>query len=223
MIKKIALFGGGGFGREIAYYLTSEIEAGIRTDVEIAGVVDANPKCEATHCSLKLKYLGDLETVQNPLDYFFLIAVGTVKGRQSIAMKLEQKGLSAFTYVHGSVILAADASIGTGSIICPFSIINSGATVGNCCAINVFSSVGHGASVGNYSVLSPYSVLNGDSRIGDGCFLGTRATISPAIKIGEACIVDSHTHVKNSQGDRKMISDRQRQLVVDNRLGDHAR
>ena len=220
MKKKIAIFGGGGFGREIGHYFLGDVAVGRYPGIELAGVVDSNPECELVRCSPEFKYLGDLGELKNPSDYCYLVAVGTVKKRKKIAIELQSLGLELFTYIHSNTIIASDARIGLGSIIGPGSIVNTGASIGICCAINVFCSIGHDAVVGAYSVLSPYSAMNGNSEVGESCFLGTRATLFPGTKIGKSCIVDSHSFVKASLGDRKIISARCKYLVVDNRMGD---
>lgn len=218
-MTQIVLIGGGGFGRELLQYLRADIAAGRLPACTLAGVLDDRIDCEVVSQGLGLPYLGRLDDFIAQPDMRALVAVGSVRARVSIASRLAERSVLPFTYVHGSAMVAPDATIGEGTVVCPFSIVNSGARVGPFSAINVFCSIGHGAEVGAHSVLSPYSALNGNARIGARSFLGTRATVFPGVSLGDACVVDTHAFVKASVGDRKIVSVRGQYLVLDNRLG----
>jgi len=49
-------------------------------------------------------------------------------------------------------------------------------------------------------------VFNGDTTPGEGYFLGSRATLFPLVLLGKGCMLGSHTAVKASAGDYKIIS-----------------
>ncbi len=217
--QKIVLVGGGGFGREVLCYLLADIASGALANYQVAGVVDDNPNCEVMESIGGVTFLGRLETLKSGDKYKFLIAIVSTERRQKVAHEIAALGYQLFTYVHSSVYVAQDASVGTGTFVGPNCVINSGAVIGECCALNVFCSIGHGAEVGDYSVLSPYCALNGNSRLGKSCMLGTRATVFPGVSLGDHCKVDTHSFVKANVADAMIVSNRSRYLVVKNRLG----
>jgi len=218
-MKQLIVVGGGGFSREVIQYLLADRAAGRLAGVELAGVVDDRADCEVVRAGLPLPYLGTVADLEGRAPASFVLAIGSVRWRAALAERLLAKGHRPFTYVHPSVVVAADATIGRGALVCPNSIVNSGAVIGEFAAVNVFCSIGHGAQVGAYSVISPYAALNGDACIGQRCFLGTRATVFPGVTLGDGCIVDSHSFAKVDASARKIISVRGQMLVVDNRLG----
>ena len=217
--QKIVLVGGGGFGREVLGYLQADLASGALANCQVAGVVDDDPNCEVMECRRGVAFLGRLEDLDLADKYRFLIAIGSPERREKVASEILALGCELFMYVHSSVYVAQDATIGAGTFVGPNCVINSGAVLGECCALNVFCSVGHGAVVGDFSVLHPYCALNGNSRIGRRCTLGTRATLFPGVSLGDRCKVDTHSFVKANVADSMIVSNRCRYLVVKNRLG----
>jgi hypothetical protein len=217
-MQKVILVGGGGFAREILQYISSDIESGYLKNHELHGFIDDDKSSQlAMEQGLDACRLG-WEQALNTLNAIFVIAAGSIKTRKLFYQKILEGGGNFHTYIHPSCLISKNAVIGKSVFIGPNSIINAGAEIGNNCAINVFCSVGHGAKVGEHSILSPYSALNGDSSIGHGCFLGTRATIFPGVMIGNLCTVDSHSYVKASVADKKIITTRSNYQVIDNRF-----
>lgn len=215
VLINIVIAGGGGFGWEIAEYIRQDIASGKLLDVSVRGVIDDNLEGMSP---ISFPYLGSIGSYQ-PLDNdVVLLALGTPRGRRIVASILNGRGARFYSYIHSSVYLASNVSIGEGVIVCPNSIINSGACLSDFSVINVFGSVGHGASVGGFSVLSPYAALNGDAIVGSDCFLGTRSTVFPRVKVGNNCTIDSHSYVKASVGDKKIITNRGSYLVLNNRF-----
>jgi sugar O-acyltransferase (sialic acid O-acetyltransferase NeuD family) len=220
-MNRVALIGGGGFGREVLGYLQQDLKSGKAESIEIIAVIDDNLECETARCNPELAVFSAVRDIPDWKNCQFLIAIGSVRLRRKVAAELLSLDVKPFRYVHSSVLVADDATIGSGCIVAPGTIVNAGAVIGDFCAINVYCSIAHGATIGSCSVLSPYCIVNGDASIGEGCFLGTRSTIYPRVHIGSDCIVDTHAYVKKSIGDRKIVSVRCNYLELDNRLGGH--
>lgn len=212
----IVIAGGGGFGCEIVEYVRRDIADG-RLQAQLRGVIDDSGE-DAVRRRVDAAYLGSIRDYRpNPGDRI-IIALGSPRARMAVAETLRRAGADFFTYVHSSVYVGARVRLGLGVVICPGSIVNTGASLGDFSVLNVLCSVGHGATLGDYSVLSPYAAMNGDCSVGVGCFLGTRATVFPRVTVGDYCTVDSHGYVKASVEARKIISSRGQYVVVDDRL-----
>ncbi len=212
--KSVVIAGMGGFGLEIADYLRTESGVG---GLRIAGVL-ADFQDERLLEAIQLPYLGTITDFRADADQVVIAAVGFPEGRRSVLERLWRNGNRTPAYFHGSCVISSTADIGYGSIVCPFSIVNSSTRLGRGTMLNVHCSVGHHATVGDFSVLCPYAAINGKAHIGNECFLGTRATIYPNITIGDRCIVDSHTGVKLPAEDAQVISMRGNYLVNRRRL-----
>ncbi|KOQ66419.1 hypothetical protein J5H37_14200 [Stenotrophomonas maltophilia] len=209
-IDSVVIAGAGGFGMEVFDYLSADARGGGPT---ISGFIDdgADNPIPAQLGSTHLGAIGDYRPVEREA---VVVAVGSVKGRRLILSRLWEMGVYAPPFVSANTVISPNAQFGDGVLVCPFSVINRNAVLGRGAAVNVHCSVGHGAHVGEFSILSPYAALNGDASIGDDCFLGTRATIYPRTRLGVGCIVDSHTGVRASAGDRQMVSARGTYQVI---------
>lgn len=217
-MKRILIIGGGGFGLEVCGYLQEDLAANRLPGYALGGVLDNSPDCEVMRKIPSLTYLGALQDYRAAGDEVVVIALGNATNRMKVAAAAAAHALPLWTYVHPTAWVAATAVLGDGVIVAPGCVVNAGARVEANVAINVFSSVGHGARIGAHSVLSPYSALSGDSALGERCFLGTRATLFPKVSMGAGCVVDAHSAVKQSVGDKKIVSMRGQYLVLDNRM-----
>ncbi|MCK8087064.1 acetyltransferase [Vibrio sp. 1CM8B] len=213
-MKNLVFVGGGGYFIELLDYIKKDIVSGVIPCIQIKGVID--DKDLGDYCPID--YLGTLDKYIVSSCDVFIIAIGSVNYRQSIYLSLKERGADFFTYIHPTAIVAKSASVGEGTIVCPFSIINATANVGANVSINVHASVGHEAQVGEHCVISPYAALNGNAKVGAQTFLGTRSTIFPGVSIGNQNIIDSHTAVRKSAGDKLIISERAKYSVVENRF-----
>jgi sugar O-acyltransferase (sialic acid O-acetyltransferase NeuD family) len=216
-MKKIIIAGGGGFAYEVSEYLRQDIAAGLLVDVIVDGYLDDREDI-SLHEPLSIPYLGSILEYKPQNEEYVVIAIGSPSGKKKVYRQLKSVGCSFFSYAHSSAYVSSSAKIGEGVFVCPFCVVNSGAVIEDFAMLNVFCSIGHGAVVGEFSVLSPYSALNGDASVGCGCFLGTRATVFPRTHVGNDCIIDTHSFVRMDAGDKSMITNRSKYMVLNNRL-----
>jgi sugar O-acyltransferase (sialic acid O-acetyltransferase NeuD family) len=158
----------------------------------MAGFLSSEPRPVAPH-SHDLAVLGDPETfVPQPGDAF-LLAIGIPGVRRKVAESLEARGATLLTLVHPTAVVASTASIGGGSILCPFSIVSDSARIGRCTLMNYHSSLGHDAATGDFVVLSPYATLGGGAHVDDDVFLGLHASVGPSKRIGPRSKVSANS------------------------------
>lgn len=109
--------------------------------------------------------------------------------RAKIAREAQDHGVPFLNLVDPSAIVAPDAVLGTGVIICAASTISVGCSIGDHAIINFDCSIGHDARVGDYCTLSPGCHISGRNMIGHGTFLGTGVMTAPGLSIGSGCDV----------------------------------
>ncbi|AGW92514.1 MULTISPECIES: acetyltransferase [Cupriavidus] len=202
-VSSVVIAGAGGFALEIFDYLYEESLAG---GPAVAGFIDDAPG--KVPDGVPLPHLSSVADFRAAPGQVVVVAIGMVRARRAVSMRLAGNGVALPAYVHGAAIVSRHARLGTGVLVCPLGIINRNAMMEDGTLAGVHCSVGHGARVGAYSILSPFAALNGDASVGEGCFLGTRATIYPRIHIGRECVVDSHCGVRANAPERQMISSR---------------
>jgi len=179
--ERILIVGAGGFGREVLQWARDAWPDDSR---RIAGFLSADAHI------LDSQDFG-VGVVGSPVDYEpasgdkLLLAIGIPDTRRRVAEALLAKGAEFLTLIHPTAIVAASASVGLGSILCPYSIASDSSCAGRFVILNYHSSLGHDASAGDFSVLSPYATLGGHATIKDDVFLGLHASVGPGKTVGE--------------------------------------
>ena len=128
-----------------------------------------------------------------------VIAVGDNRTRTRLALENPQSwGWS----IHPSAIIAEDADIGEGSMICAGAIIQTGAKIGRHCIINTGSTVDHDCVIGDFCHIAPNSTLCGAVTLGDGVFVGAGTTIIQCLSVGEWSTIGAGSVVVREIGPR---------------------
>ncbi|MFM7242915.1 MAG: hexapeptide transferase, partial [Planctomycetaceae bacterium] len=188
--RRILIVGAGGFGREVLAWAR---DAWPEAATNVAGFLAE----ERGECS-SLPIMASPASYSPELGDALVLAIGIPDVRRRVAESLLARGGRFLTLIHPTAIVAASASIGSGSILCPYSIASDATTLGRFTILNYHASLGHDASTGDFSVLSPYATLGGGARIGDDVFLGLHASVAPGKSVGasgkvsanSACLAD---------------------------------
>jgi UDP-N-acetylbacillosamine N-acetyltransferase len=113
---------------------------------QIIGMIDEmNPKRAGSEFA-GYKVLGGRETLDNLWERhvrMMIVAFGSCQGRLQVARFLRDQGFELASAVHPRATVAADVSIGAGSVIVAGSVINPAAVIGENVIINTGSSVDH--------------------------------------------------------------------------------
>lgn len=195
MNSKLILVGAGGFGREVLEWAKNSFpEIG---PSPVSGFLDDNPNA-LSDFNIDIPWLGAI------LDYvpqhgdLFLLSVGGPAAKQKIANALKEKNAVFVSLIHRTAIVADSASLGSGVIICPFSLISVNSKLGDFVTVNTMSSVGHDSRIGSFSTLSAHVDVTGQVEIGEGVFFGTGAKLLPRISIGDKAVVGAGCTVVRS-------------------------
>lgn len=195
MDSRCILVGAGAFGRELINWARDAESKGVFP--QLAGFIDD------THNGLKnpdynLQSLGSIQDYQPQPNDIFLMGVADPKGKESVVNLLKSKGAEFITLIHPTAIVARTARLGTGSILCPFSMVSADAIVGDFVTINSYSGVGHDAHVGEYTTMSGHVDLTGRVKCGRSVFFGTGAKVIPDVSIGDSAIIGAGTLIVRS-------------------------
>ena len=84
-----------------------------------------------------------------------IVGFGNCHGRLQVARFLRERGFLLATAVHPRATVAADVSIGAGSVIVAGSVVNPAAAIGENVIVNTGSSVGHECIIGDGVYIAP--------------------------------------------------------------------
>lgn len=169
--REIAIYGGGGFAREVAWLIES-----CGDPYQVVCFIDDN---EAMHGeSLNSIPIMSLETArQLHPDAKIVGGVGTPKVRQMLMEKAAQQGYTFETVIHPRTELSRWIEIGIGTVICAGNILTTNIKLGDHVQINLDCTIGHDVVLGDYTTLAPGVHVSGWVHFGKRVYAGTGAVI----------------------------------------------
>lgn len=198
-MKKIAVFGAGGFGREVkmlidqlnAISMTYEFVGYFDDGVAIGTMVNGYPVLGGRE---------ELNAYAQPLCVAF--AVGNPATKKKIIDNITNEKVSYPSLIHPNVLIGNDdVSIGEGCIICAGCIITINIAIGNFVILNLGCTVGHDTVIEDYASFMPGVNISGEVRIKEGVYVGTGAKIINQLEIGRYTIVGAGAVVSKTLPD----------------------
>lgn len=187
-MKNIAIFGAGGFGREVKM-LIDQLNA-INKEYNFIGFYDDGfEKGTVINGFPVLGGVKELQSVNAPLN--ILLAIGTPAVKQKILSNIVSNDNLQFpTIIHPNVLVGSDdVKIGKGTIICAGCIITVNIEIGDFVILNLACTVGHDTKIGDNCAFMPSVNISGEVIIESNVYVGTGAKIINQLNIGTNTIV----------------------------------
>lgn len=202
-MKDIAIYGAGGFGREIACLIKLINESKTEQEWNLIGFLDDDEKLWGT----KNEYgtvLGGADWLnQYTKELACAIAVGNPKAVQKIVGEINHPKVSFPNLFAPSVTFLdkENLHIGQGNIICSNCFISCNVTIGNFNLFNGYIPIGHDAVIGDCNVVMPSCNISGGVVIGNGNFFGVQSVVLQYIKIGNNTRVGANSVIMRKTKD----------------------
>lgn len=181
-MKKIAIIGAGGFGKEVAFLLE-------RTrNWEIIGFFDDDECMEEVY---GYRVLGNIESLLNiDSEISVVCAIGNSLVRKDVISRIQgNKNLKFPTVIDPSVIYGKGVEFGRGNIICAGTILTVDIVIGDFNIINLCSTIGHDVKMGSYNTIFPSVNISGFIETGNYVEIGTGTKAIQNLTIGENAII----------------------------------
>lgn len=186
-MKRIAIFGAGGFGREVKM-LIDQINNN-KPQWQFTGFYDDGiPKGMNINGYLTL---GGLQEVNNEKEEIGLVfAIGNPLVKKKIINAIQNKNVYYPILIHPNVVIGNDnVSIEEGCIICAGTIITVNIKIERHVILNLGCTVGHDTVVGAFSSFMPSVNISGEVNIGECVYGGTGAKIINQLTIGKNTVI----------------------------------
>lgn len=186
-MKKIAIFGAGGFGREVKW-LIDDIN-GLNPIWEFIGYFD-DDFSHAKNIQQNHQLGGTKQLNEWKEEISLVFAIGNPLVKKKIIQKVSNPMISYPVLIHPNVCKGkGNVQIGDGSIICAGNILTVDISIGRHVILNLCCTVGHDSIIGDYSSFMPAVNISGEVNIGEAVYVGTGAKIINQLEIGEQTIV----------------------------------
>ncbi len=173
-IQQIAIYGAGGFAREVAW-LVQSCNVG-KPLYEVVCFIDDNPSTHGTSINGIPCMAPELARQRFP-HAAAVVAVGTPKTRQEMVEKAATLGFDFATIVHPRTEMSQWVEIGEGTVICAGNILTTNIVLGKQVQINLDCTIGHDVIMQDYATLAPGVHVSGCVHIGKRVYIGTGAVI----------------------------------------------
>ncbi len=185
-MRDIAVYGAGGFGREIACLIKLINNTLQKERWNFIGFFDDNEELIGSSNEYGKVLGGNLElnVWDSPLD--IVIAIGTPKTLKKIVGKITNPKIDFPNIIAPGVDFLDKSSVklGIGNIICNMSVLSCNTSLGDFNLLNVFTQLGHDSKIGNYNIIMPSVNISGGVVVGDCNLFGVKSTVLQYKKIG---------------------------------------
>jgi len=187
-MKNIAVFGAGGFGREVKTIIDAINKTKQDTYNFVGFYDDGFEKGTIINEYPVLGGVEDLNKLEENIS--LVISIGDPKIKHKILKKISNSFIDFPTIIHPNASISNDdVQIGEGTIICEGTIITCNIKIGKFVILNLMCTVGHDTSIDDYCAFMPSVNISGEVQIKESVYVGTGAKIINLLEIGENTIV----------------------------------
>ena len=183
-MKDIAIFGAGGFGKEVACLINQINE--VDPQWNLVGFFDDGVE-KGRMISHFGRVLGGMEEVNvYSQDLALTIAIGNPESLKRVRERIRNERIY-FPNIIAPTFGISDPetfSIGNGNIIGHGCAVSCDVSIGDFNILNADIVMGHDVNVGNYNIFMPDIRVSGEVTIGDENLIGVGGIILQQIKIG---------------------------------------
>ena len=184
-MRDIAIYGAGGFGREVAC-LINRINKQQPDTWNFLGFFDDDEKIWGSRNEYG-KVIGGRDLLNSwNKELALVITIGNPLFLHKIVANITNANISYPNLIDPTVDFLDQNNVrmGRGNVICAKCFVSCNVEMGDFNLFNVGDGLGHDSSFGNYNVIMPNVNISGGVQIGDENMLGVKATILQYLKVG---------------------------------------
>lgn len=194
-MKDIAIYGAGGFGREIAC-LINHINRAEGRQWNLIGFFD-DGKVPGYETGYGKVIGGMAELNAYPRDLSVVIAIANPKTLRKLVDLIENPHVDFPNIIAPNVLFFDRESVtmGRGNVLTFGCRLSCNVSLGNFNLLNGCVSFGHDVTVDNYNVMMPETRLSGEVKVGEMNLFGSRSFVVQQVKIGSRTTIAAGSFV----------------------------
>ena len=135
----------------------------------------------------------------------FLLGIGQSSVRKNHFDLVSKAGGKFHELISEKAEVSPNASIGEGSCILPFSLVEADSILGMGVLVNAGAFIHHESFIDDFSIISPGCRILGNVKIGKNCFIGASAVILPNVRVGDNVTVGAGAVVVKDVSDNSNV------------------
>jgi len=200
-MKPIAIYGAGGFGKEVACIINKINEK--KPTWELLGFFDdgIDQGTFISHFGKVLGNINDLNAWNAPIAIVF--AIGQPKTTKLIVDKIQNPLIGYPNLIHPDVFFADPLSfkIGKGNVIVRAVSFSCDVEIGDFNQFNSISALAHDVQVGSFNIFMPLSRISGGVQIGNLNLFGVGSVVLQYVKIGNDTRIGAGSYIVRNTKD----------------------
>ncbi len=187
-MREIAIYGAGGFGREVACLIRMINESNLKPEWNLIGFFDDNPALKGqpiSHYGICLGGVDELNRWERPLAV--VIAIGNPQSLRKTAENINNPNVTFPNLIAPDTIFLDKEHLimGRGNIICPRCTLSCDVVMADFNILVGNNPIGHDVKIGSYNVVMPSVNICGGVQMGDCNMLGVQSVVLQYMKIGD--------------------------------------
>jgi len=183
-MTEIAIYGAGGFGREVNLIIQQLIKKGY--PFHFLGFFDDEDK-SAEFGKLYLGNTEKLNSWERPIS--IALAIGDGKIRKNVNNRIKNPKVDYCKVISPHAIFNDIINIGKGSIICAGANLTTNISLGDFSVVNLNATIGHDCRLANFCSVMPGANLAGEVKLHECAFVGSGANILNGVEMGECSVL----------------------------------
>ena len=182
-MNKIAIFGAGGFGREVACLLR-KINEETPTWNFVGFFDDGLEKGATVDDGTVLGGIDELNAVDHPLSV--VVALGDPNAIRNVVEQIHNPNIEFPNIISPDVKWLDEQSVamGKGNVVAMGNYFSCNVAIGNFNMLVGFTTIGHDSRLGDFNCLMPGVRVSGNVSIGNGDLIGCSAIILQGLTLG---------------------------------------
>ena len=184
-MNDIAIYGAGGFGREIACLIKRINE--VNPQWNLIGFFDDDENLNGKQISHFGVCLGGINVLNEyPAKLAVVMAIGNSLVTKKICDKIMNPNIEYPNLIHPNFVVCDEETfvIGKGNIIQGGCVATVDVHIGDFNVFNGAICMGHDVYIGNYNTFMPAVRISGDVIVGDNNFFGVGSIVLQQLKVG---------------------------------------
>jgi sugar O-acyltransferase (sialic acid O-acetyltransferase NeuD family) len=203
-MKKVIIFGTGGFAQIIYLYLQKDPAFQI-----VAFTANEWTIKEKTLYNLPIIPFETIEQTHPPDEFEMFIALGYTdmnRKRAKFFKEAKDKGYSLISYIHPSTIVNDEFQIGENCFIFENNVIQPFVKLEDNVIIWTGNVISHHTTIMNHCFIVSHVAIAGNTVIEPHCFIGMNATIRNGIRIARECIIGAGAVILKNTKEKEVYS-----------------
>lgn len=192
LVKDIAIYGAGGFGREVACVLKCINE--VKPTWNLVGFFDDGKQMgDQTEFGPVLGGMAQLNSYERSLSVVF--AIGSPRTVKLLRDEIISDKINFPNIIAPDVHFVDEEHLvlGEGNLFCLGCTVTCNVRIGDFNRFNGYITVGHDVQMGSYNAVMPGSRISGEVKMGNYNFVGINAVILQGVTIGNDTVVGANS------------------------------